>query len=190
MFKRVEKRRKRKEDEEELGIDEEMKEVLGLQDTDSSESESGSDSDSDSDISNDEGDASASGMLKRKRVKGSESEGDDSGLANDVVSDEEEEGEDVVESDEDETDHPDSGPQITVAEALQDPLYVVSMDPEIQSCVLCPGKRLKNPAMIRVHMQSQVRIPRATKVYMIKIHTYHPASCARPETTGEAISKS
>lgn len=47
MFKRVEKRLRKKEDEEALGLDEDMKEVLGMQDTDSDESESDSESESD-----------------------------------------------------------------------------------------------------------------------------------------------
>ena len=54
MFKRVEKRIWKKEKEEELGLDSEMKEVLGLQDTDSEESDSSSDNDSDGSDSDDE----------------------------------------------------------------------------------------------------------------------------------------
>lgn len=42
MFKRVEKRRRKEEDEDALGLNEEMKEIMGLQDTDSEESDSGS----------------------------------------------------------------------------------------------------------------------------------------------------
>jgi hypothetical protein len=45
MFKRVAKRVKRKEDEEALGLDEDMKEALGMHDTDSDESESDSSGD-------------------------------------------------------------------------------------------------------------------------------------------------
>jgi hypothetical protein len=45
MFKRVVKRVKRMEKEAELGITEEMKEIIGLQDTDSDESQSDSDED-------------------------------------------------------------------------------------------------------------------------------------------------
>ena len=37
MFKRVQKRQRKQEKEEELGLDSEIKEVLGLQDTDSEE---------------------------------------------------------------------------------------------------------------------------------------------------------
>jgi hypothetical protein len=48
MFKRVAKRVKRKEEEEALGLDEDMKEALGMHDTDSDESESDSSEDDDS----------------------------------------------------------------------------------------------------------------------------------------------
>ncbi|KAI6108039.1 hypothetical protein F5141DRAFT_1120303 [Pisolithus sp. B1] len=44
MFKRVEKRRKRRDEEERLGLDEETKEILGLNETDSDESDTGSES--------------------------------------------------------------------------------------------------------------------------------------------------
>jgi hypothetical protein len=45
MFKRAARRVKKKEREEALGLDEDMKEVLGMHDTDSEESNSDSDSD-------------------------------------------------------------------------------------------------------------------------------------------------
>lgn len=45
MFKRVEKRRRKQEEEEALGLDGDMKEILGIQDTDSEESDSDSSSD-------------------------------------------------------------------------------------------------------------------------------------------------
>ncbi|KAI6123561.1 hypothetical protein EDD17DRAFT_745110 [Pisolithus thermaeus] len=47
MFKRVEKRRKRHDEEERLGLDEETKEILGLNETDSDESDTGSESEED-----------------------------------------------------------------------------------------------------------------------------------------------
>ncbi|KAF8720860.1 hypothetical protein AX14_010647 [Amanita brunnescens Koide BX004] len=43
MFKRIEKRLKRREEERQLGIDDETRDILGLNDTDSEESESDSD---------------------------------------------------------------------------------------------------------------------------------------------------
>ena len=49
MFKRVDQKRKKREEEEELGLDQEIKEIMRLNDTDSVESASGSESDSSSD---------------------------------------------------------------------------------------------------------------------------------------------
>ena len=43
MFKRIEKKAKKRKRDEKLGLDDEAKQVLGLQDTDSDESESDSD---------------------------------------------------------------------------------------------------------------------------------------------------
>jgi hypothetical protein len=40
MFKRIEKRRRKKAEEDELGLDENAKEILGIHDTDSDESDS------------------------------------------------------------------------------------------------------------------------------------------------------
>ncbi|THH13966.1 hypothetical protein EW146_g6315 [Bondarzewia mesenterica] len=162
MFKRVEKRRRRKEKEEELGIDEEMKEVMGLQDTDSSESESSSDSDSDR--SEDEvevEDQARKVRREKKRLDESDAgdEGSEEGPASEVDSDageEESDGSGMDEGDEEEVADDDDRPHMTVAAALEDPLYVVSMDPEIQACILCPGKQLKNPIMIGVHITSKL----------------------------------
>jgi hypothetical protein len=53
MFKRVAKRAKRKEKEEALGLDEEMKEALGMHETDSEESDSSSEDGSGSDSERD-----------------------------------------------------------------------------------------------------------------------------------------
>lgn len=58
MFKRVAKHAKRKEKEAALGITEEMKEIMGLQDTDSDESQSDS-----------EEDATVTANLSRKRKR-------------------------------------------------------------------------------------------------------------------------
>ncbi|KAG9315019.1 hypothetical protein JVU11DRAFT_4130 [Chiua virens] len=53
MFKRVERKRKRREEDDELGLDENMKDTLGLVDTESDESDS-DDSDADADMGQDE----------------------------------------------------------------------------------------------------------------------------------------
>lgn len=130
MFKRVEKRRRRKEEEEELGLDEGMKEVLGMQDTDSDESDSDSDSDSDSE-------------------KGFDA-GTEAGDEEDDGSEEEGEGGEGKEM---------GGSELSVEDALEDPVYLKSLDPDIKACIVCPGKVLKHPKMIDVHKASSVCTP-------------------------------
>ena len=143
MFKRVEKKLARKKKEEELGITDEMKEAIGLNDLDSDDS------------SSDESEASSSSpkiLSKRKRLLDDEldassdvgSEGQGSG-ASDGLEDPEEDGED------------EPGVQMTVEEALHDPLYIVSIQPDIRGCIVCPRKLLKNDTMVSVHTRSQVR---------------------------------
>ncbi|EJD49071.1 hypothetical protein AURDEDRAFT_112776, partial [Auricularia subglabra TFB-10046 SS5] len=133
MYKRVAKHARKKAEEEDLGLDEEMKEVLGLQDTDDSESDSES-SEGDEDAS--DGEASGSddedasqddrpSRLKRKLE----------GLYND----EEDEAEDS-ESEDDEGDS--AGP--SAQEALEDPLYEIPVPKGSQSCAICPGRIFKN----------------------------------------------
>ena len=117
MFKRVDKRRRKKEEEDKLGLDEEMKEILGIQDTDSEESESESDDDDDEE---------------------EEPEGDVDG--------------ELVGEDEDEEEEED--PSITVSQALKDPVYIVSILPDIKACIICPGKLLKSVKMVQLHRTS------------------------------------
>ena len=136
MFKRVERRKKRQEKEEELGLDAETKEVLGLHDTDSEESESESEKD----------------------VSGNEDE-DDAEELSDASGEEDQE--------DAEHDHDDEGsaedsedelvlPNISVTEAVRDPVYTVPLDPDVKACILCPGKLLKNTTMVDVHKSSKV----------------------------------
>lgn len=127
MFKRVEKRRRKKEEEEELGLDDDMKDVLGMQDTDSDESNSESE-DSDSEAGDEVGSNAGSGA----------------------------EGEDGEESEEEEDESEAENPEISVQDALDDPVYLVSLDPDVKACIVCPGKLLKNAKMIDVHMISGV----------------------------------
>ncbi|KAJ7126751.1 hypothetical protein C8R44DRAFT_830370 [Mycena epipterygia] len=117
MFKRVEKRRRKQEEEEELGLDDDMKEVLGINDTDSEESESDSD-ESESNAEDNAGDAAAEG----------EADGDE----DDDDEDDEESSEDGEE------------PPISVQEALRDPVYIVSIQPDVKACIVCPGKLIKS----------------------------------------------
>jgi len=133
MFKRVEKRRRKKEEEEKLGLDEDMKEILGIQETDSEESASDSD---DSDGGSSDG--------------GEDMEKDDVG---EDEGDEDEEGESEDEDDGNE----EEDPNITVAQALKDPLYVVSILPEVKACIICPGKLLKGVKMVQTHRDSNAR---------------------------------
>ena len=127
MFKRVDKRRRKKEEEEKLGLDEEVKEILGIQDTDSEESESDSD-------------------------EGEEEEEEEE---EESVADDEEMnfGEEDEDDDEDE-DEEDKDPSITVSQALKDPLYIVSVLPDIKACIVCPGKLLKSIKMAQLHRTS------------------------------------
>ncbi|KAJ3559845.1 hypothetical protein NP233_g11166 [Leucocoprinus birnbaumii] len=134
MFKRVEKRLKRKQREDELGIDEEMKEVLGLNDTDSEES----DSDDNSDEASDDGDFPGG-----EDGEDIELEDDDENLGFDA-------GEELSEAEEDQ----DERALITVLEALKDPVFIVSLDPDVKECIVCPGKLLKGTTMVEKHKTS------------------------------------
>lgn len=135
MFKRVEKRRRKKEEEEELGLDEDMKEVLGIQDTDSDESDSDSDSDS-----QDSSDQEVSGNLGEDKDEGEHDDDDEEGASEDQSDNEEE-----------------KLPALTVADALEDPIYLVSLEPDVKGCISCPGKLLKHAKMIDIHKSSGVR---------------------------------
>ncbi|KAJ7707462.1 hypothetical protein B0H17DRAFT_1325299 [Mycena rosella] len=126
MFKRVEKRRRKQEEEEDLGLDEDMKEVLGINDTDSEESDSDSD-DSESEAEEDAGEGEAGG-------DNGEGEGEDSS----------DEGDDDAEE-----------PPISVAEALRDPVYIVSLQPDVKACIVCPGKVFKSADILTLHRASK-----------------------------------
>jgi hypothetical protein len=127
MFKRVEKRLKRKEREDELGLDEDMKDVLGLNDTDSDESDS---------------DSSAQGSFLAIDNNGDEDEDLELGTASD----------DELERREDEADA--ERALVTVSEALNNPVFIVSLDPDISECIVCPGKLLKGTTMAEKHKTS------------------------------------
>lgn len=147
MFKRVDRRRKRKENEERLGLDEE---VFGLYHTDSSESESESDSyDSASTSSSSDGHSTQS---RKKRKRGSSPPPCDK-------SGEDEDGEPAIDDEEDEEGSIDRGthPSLTIASALKEPIRLILPDSEVWVCVFCPGKTLKHAAMVKVHEASRVR---------------------------------
>ncbi|TBU43761.1 hypothetical protein BD309DRAFT_1009562 [Dichomitus squalens] len=146
MFKRVERRILKKEKEEELGLDEETKEMLGLNaaDTDSDESESSSDEGSE------EEDFIGAG------------DGEDASDTEADVMDQDEEPSDLGEDEEDEDE--DDGVSMTVSESLQNPLWHVSLEPEVKACAVCPGKILKNPVMVDVHINSGAHKRRFAKL--------------------------
>ncbi|KAI0280833.1 hypothetical protein BGY98DRAFT_295205 [Russula aff. rugulosa BPL654] len=144
MFKRVDRRRKRKEKEERLGLDEDQLGVFGLHHTDSSESESDS-SDSASTSSSDG--LALQSRKKRKREVSPPSYDED---------DEDEDGEPATDEEEDEgdSDHG-SHPLLTIASALKEPIRPDS-DSETWVCAFCPGKTLKHAAMVKVHEASRI----------------------------------
>lgn len=180
MFKRVARRIRKKEEEEELGLNEEMKEVLGMHDTDSEESDSESEDDGESDGSHDENsqegsDADSADIApvagrKRRRGERDEGSGSDEGSedgSGGEVSDEN------LEPDEDEND---SGNEaeipISITEASKDPIYAIPRQPEVEGCAVCPGKLLKNPRMVSAHTQSNVRIPFESSYRFADLHAY------------------
>jgi hypothetical protein len=130
MFKRVEKRRQKLEQDEELGLDQDIAEILGNPETDSDESDSGESSDT----SGNESEAEAELDGEADAVQVNESIGYDSGS-----------------EDEGENDH--ELPLILVRDALNNPLYPISKQSQVM-CVVCPGKLLKNTNMAVVHTAS------------------------------------
>ena len=145
MFKRVDRRRKRKENEESLGLDEDQWGVFGLHHTDSSESDSDS-SDSASTSSSD------GHSTKKKRKRGASPRSYDE-------SSEDEDGEPATDDENDDEGSSNHGthPSLTIASALKEPIRLIGPHSEGWMCVFCPGKTLKHTAMVKVHEASQVR---------------------------------
>ncbi|KAJ7364357.1 hypothetical protein DFH08DRAFT_930319 [Mycena albidolilacea] len=79
----------------------------------------------------------------------SESEADDG--ADEVEGEEGDEEDDEDSSDEEGEEEP----PISVEEALRDPVYVVSIEPDVKACITCPGKLLKNAEILRLHRASK-----------------------------------
>jgi hypothetical protein len=158
MFKRVDRRRKRKENEERLGLDEDQWEVFGLHHTDSSESESDS-SDSASTSSSD----GHSTQSRKKRKRGASPPSyDESG--------EDEGGGPTTDDEEDEEGSSDHGthPPLTIASALKEPIRLIHPNSEVWVCAFCPGKALKHAAMIKVHETSRVRRLQSQRSYRVQ----------------------
>ena len=137
MFKRIEKKQKRQAEIDELGLDENAKEMLGIQDTDSDESES-------------ESDAEASEDEMGPNV----AEGDVSVMTTEWLDTGNSGSEDEEDSDTEEPDF--DPPPMTLAEAIVNPIYAFSED--VTQCITCPNKKLKNDKMVEVHLQSTVSV--------------------------------
>lgn len=142
MLKRIQKRIQKKEKEAELGLDDDTKEILGFNDTDSDESDS-SGVDSEDEDSDDE---ELSKLLEEPIV----GDGDEGPIEADEES--EDDWDASAESDTDEVS------KVTVQEALNDPIYVSSLDAGAGEwqCVVCPGKISKGSKMIDAHRESKV----------------------------------
>ncbi|KAJ7808189.1 hypothetical protein B0H14DRAFT_2609107 [Mycena olivaceomarginata] len=96
-----------------------------------------------------------------KEVLGlNDTDSDESDSDNDSESwDEIEGGRRDEEDDEDSSDDSDAEePPISVEEALRDPVYVVSIEPDVKACITCPGKLLKNAEILRLHRASKARL--------------------------------
>ena len=145
MFKRISKKQAKQERDEELGLDEETKQVLGMQDTDSDESDSGSSQASGSGTGSDDSDIE-DGLDQKAN------------LQTEYLAAEDEISEDESGSDEEGL-NLDDEPPMTIDEAVQNPVYVVSLEPELHACITCPNKRLKHSIMVEVHLKSGVRSP-------------------------------
>lgn len=129
-----------------MGLDAETKEVLGLHDSDSDDSSTSSTSDGESDSEEEDAEVDA----------GAVDEGDN-GDAN-APEDGSDEDESADTDDESEASD-DEGPPLSIQAALDDPLYIISLEPDIRACITCPGKLLKNPTMCEVHRSSNVSRP-------------------------------
>lgn len=151
MFKRVDRRLKRKAEQEELGIDSELKEALGIPDTDSDESDSSDDDEeSDEDEGEDEGNV----------------EEDEADVEKDIDVDDDEEALSDDGSEDDEYDR-------SVADVLANPLYPSATDPDKTRCSVCPGKTLSSPLKIGEHLKSKASV---TTIYSMPLLNMYTAS--------------
>lgn len=144
MFKRIEKRQRKKEKAEELGIDENLYDV---QDSDSE------DSHSDRSGSDDEDSASGSDVYSFSGI-GDGIHSEDI-MADDIGSDEsgeEDQGSDA------ESDDSSDAPPMTIPEAVENPIYQPSLEKEDRWCIVCPGRIFKNEFMVGTHKDSKVRL--------------------------------
>ncbi|KAI0077042.1 hypothetical protein K474DRAFT_1156125 [Panus rudis PR-1116 ss-1] len=157
MFKRVAKRIRRQQKDEEIGLTGELKEELGLAMTDSDESDSSSDEDGSSDEEEGSAGEEEGSVDEEEDSEDEEQDGEGQQEDEDVeMVDAENVGSEISDGDEDSEGEEHSVPAMSVTEVLTDPVYVVSLDPiEIKACAICPGKLLKNPKMVEVHKSSK-----------------------------------
>lgn len=134
-----------------------MKQVLGLQDTDSDESfDSSSDSESDdhSDVEPDTGEE-VDGESPNFANKGKHL---DSIFEFDGIREESNYSDVEAEADGDEDEDEDT-PPMSVMAATTNPIYDLPNSPptqDLRTCILCPGKVLKNSEITRMHLASNV----------------------------------
>ena len=150
MFKRIEKRQKKREHDEELGIDDEMKQTYGLEDTDSDESSSDSDTSSENSEADESDDKNGDDNLDR---------GSTADIKTEWLATGEETSEEEDESDEEELalDKENRLPRLKLADVMKNPIYIPSAEREERTCIVCPKKILKNSRMAEVHVASAVR---------------------------------
>ncbi|KZP00501.1 hypothetical protein CALVIDRAFT_533510 [Calocera viscosa TUFC12733] len=148
MYKRIAKRIERHEREDKLGITEEEKEILGLNDTDSDESDS-----EESDDQGDDSEASVDGEDNSAELEIS--------LRDAQESDHEDE-EDEIES------LGDLIPPMPIDQALKSPLYDFLATAKGQGCVICPGKILasENAANLHINALSHKRRLKRFQIYI------------------------
>ncbi|CAE6530762.1 unnamed protein product [Rhizoctonia solani] len=139
MYKRINKRIKKKEEEEALGLDGETKEMLGMPETDSDESDSSDEDPSDGGSEESDGEGKDSDIASSSGVEMEGSEEDEEEVGDD-------EGEDE--------------PPMSILEALDNPLYSIGKGSEAQGCILCPGKELKHAKMASIHVESSSHLRR------------------------------
>jgi hypothetical protein len=89
----------------------------------------------------------------------SESDSDSDSDGNEAEEEAQEEDAGEADEDEDSSDEEDAAeePPISVREALKDPVYVVSLQPNIKACIVCPGKLIKSAEILTRHRESKAR---------------------------------
>lgn len=83
---------------------------------------------------------------------GSEQENAQSDDSNPGIDEDRDQKEDTTSKDE----NIDDEPTMSVAEALKDPIYLISLDPTAYGCMVCKGKLIKNAGMATVHKNANV----------------------------------